>query len=170
MSQVSLSQLDYSAIRFSKTMTEEFDDLKKGQEALTSRLDGIKQWYMSLKEAKATGGNSEGEDTLHLSIQASQYCDTCANVIDADQSWMTDASRTIALFPSKCSVDRRRRTVDFVNKMKVLLRKTKPIGEDEGEEDAKWLETWVNELPEEPAASAAIIEEGQKQRPHCVGF
>ena len=67
----------------------------------------------------------------------------------------------IAIFPSKRLVDRKRRTVDFVNKMKVLLRKTKPIGEDEGEEDAELLGTWVSELPEEPAASAvAIIDEG----------
>ena len=50
MSQVSLWQLDYSAIGFSKTMTEEFNDLKKGQEVLTSRVDGIKQWYTMLKK------------------------------------------------------------------------------------------------------------------------
>ena len=83
MSQVSLWQLDYSAIGFSKTMTEEFNDLKKGQEVLTSRVDGIKQWYTMLKKeeeeeakVKAAGRNSEeeeGEDALHLSIQVSQY-------------------------------------------------------------------------------------------------
>ena len=92
MSQVSLSQLDYSAIGFSKTMTEEFDDLKKGQEALTTRVDVIKQWYTTLKKkekeeeakVKAAGENSEedeGEDALHLSIQTSQYCDARANMI-----------------------------------------------------------------------------------------
>ena len=94
MSQVSLSQLDYSAIGFSKTMIEEFDDLKKGQEAPTTRVDGIKTWYTTLKKkeeeeeakVKAAGENSEEEereDGLHLSIQTSQYCDTRANVIDA---------------------------------------------------------------------------------------
>ena len=59
MSQVSLSQLDYSAIGFSKTMTEEFDDLKKGQEALKMRVDGIKQWYTTLKE----GGGVESKSS-----------------------------------------------------------------------------------------------------------
>ena len=104
---------------------------------------------------KTTGGDAEeAEDALHLSIQTSQYCNTRADVINAVQSWMTDASRTIAIFPSKRSVNRRRRTVDFVNK-----RKTKPIGEDENEEDAEWLKTWVNKLPEEPAASAAMVED-----------
>ena len=93
---------------------------------------------------------------MHLSIQTSQYCDAHANVIDAVQSWMTEAGRTIAIFPSKRSVDRKRRTVDFVNKMKVL-RKTKPIGEDEGKEDVEWLGTWVSELPKEPAASAVAL-------------
>ena len=48
MLQVSLSQLDYSAIGFSKTMTEEFDDLKKSQESLTTRVDGIRQLYLKL--------------------------------------------------------------------------------------------------------------------------
>ena len=72
MSQVSLSQMDYSAIGFSKTMTEEFDDLKKGQEALTTRVDRIKQWYTTLKKEeaklKSAGENSEeeGEDALHV--------------------------------------------------------------------------------------------------------
>ena len=46
---------------------------------------------------------------------------------------MTEARQTITIFPSIRSVDRRRRTVDFVNKMKVLLRKTKPIREDKRE-------------------------------------
>ena len=119
-------------------------------------MDGIKQWYTILKKkeeveeakVKAAGGNSqeeEGEDALHLSIQASQYCDTRANVIDAVQSWMTEAGQMIAIFPSKRLVDRKRRTVDFLNKMKVLFWKTKPIGEDEGEKDAEWLGTWVSE-------------------------
>ena len=150
-----------SAIGFSKSMTEEFDDLKKGQEALTTRVDGIKSWYTTLKKkeeeeeakVKAAGENSEeeeGEDVLHLLIQTSQYC-------DAVQSWMTEAGQTIVIFPSKRLVDRKRRTVDFVNKMKVLLRKTKPIREDEGKEDAEWLGTWVSELPEEPAASAVAL-------------
>ena len=46
-----------------------------------------------------------------------------------------------------------------MNKMKVLMRKTKPIGEDENKEDAEWLEMWETDLPEEVIASAAIIEE-----------
>ena len=36
----------------------------------------------------------------------------------------------IAMFPSKRSADRKRRTINFVNKMKVILRKTKPIVEE----------------------------------------
>ena len=42
--------------------------------------------------------------------------------------------------------DRTRRTIDFINQTKVVLRKTKPIGEEENEEDAVWLGAWVTEL------------------------
>ena len=52
MSHVSLSQLDYSAIGFSKTMTEEFEDLKKTQGELTQRLDGVLIWYYALVKQK----------------------------------------------------------------------------------------------------------------------
>ena len=65
----------------------------------------------------------------------------------------------ITLFPSKRSADRKRRLIDFVNKMKVLMRKTKPILEDENEEDAEWLEKWETDLPEEAVASVAVVEE-----------
>ena len=197
MSQASLSQLDYSAIGFSKTMTEEFEDLKKGQAELTQRLDVVLIWYYALVKQKqeaeaqsakktsaaallsaatsaaasaatasaaetpaktessgektAEGGESSGsakggEVKIRRSVLASQYCETRADVIDTIQEWTTDASRTIVMFPSKRSADRTRRTIDFVNQTKVVLRKTKPIGEQENEEDAVWLGEWVTEL------------------------
>ena len=121
MSQVSLSQLDYSAICFSKTMTEEFEDLKKGQGELTQRLDGVLIWYYALVKQKqeaetkaaakasaaaalaAASAKTEtsgekpaeegGEVEIRQSVSVSQYCETRADVIDAIQEWMTIASR-----------------------------------------------------------------------------
>ena len=87
-----------------------------------------------------------GEVEIRQSVSASQYCETRADVIDAIQEWTTEASRTIAMFPSKRSTDRTRRTIDFINQPKVVLRKTKPIGEEENEEDVAWLGAWVTEL------------------------
>ena len=40
--------MDYSAIRFSKTMAEEFDDLKKRQGEITEKIDGVHIWYLAL--------------------------------------------------------------------------------------------------------------------------
>ena len=140
-------------------MTEEFDDLKKGQEALTKSGQNQTMVHdaekgggeIEISRRKLRGGRGRCVACLYKRVNIAR-----ANVIDAVQSWMTEAGRTIAIFPSKRSVNRRR-TVNFVNKMKVLLRKTKPIGEDEGKEDAEWLGTWVSELPEEPAASAVAL-------------
>ena len=90
---------------------------------------------------------------VRRSVSASQYCETRADLIDAIQEWATEASRTIATFPSKRSADRIRRTIDFINQTKVILRKTVPIGEEEKEEDAEWLEEWVRGLDFEVTAT-----------------
>ena len=177
MLQVSLSQLDYSAIGFSKTMTEGFEDLKKAQGELTLRLDGIIAWYSVLMKQKeeaaakaaavakveTTGEKTAeegGEVAISQSVSNGQYCETRADLIEAIQVWMMEASRTIAMFPSKCSGDRKRRTIDFVNQTKVVLRRTKPIGEEETEDNAEWLEDYITELDDfkvVPAASALAI-------------
>ena len=137
-------------------MTEEFADLKKAQADLTLRADGVVVWYTALMRQKqeaaakaaaaakmeTTGekpAEEGGEVEIRQTVSAIQYCETRANVIDAIQEWTTEASRMIAMFPSKSSADRKRRTIDFVNQMKVVLRKTKPIGEEENEEDTAWL-------------------------------
>ena len=116
MSQASLSQLDYSSIRFSKTMTEEFADLKKAQADLTLRADGVVVWYTALMRQKqeaaakaaaaakmeTTGekpAEEGGEVEIRQSVSAIQYCETRADVIDGIQEWTTEASRTIAMFP-----------------------------------------------------------------------
>ena len=147
MSHMSLSQLAYSAIGFSKTMTEEFEDLKKNQRGLSQTLNGVLVWYYTLikqkweaEEKAATKGAAEavaksettgekpteegGESEIQRSVSASQYCETRADLIDAIQEWTTEASRTIAMFPSKRSAHQIKRTIDFVNKSKVILRKT----------------------------------------------
>ena len=89
---------------------------------------------------KGVGGGSiggsvgeNGDIGRKTSGRRGQYCETSANVIDAIQEWTMEASCTIAMFASKRSADRKRRTIDFINQTKVVLRKTKPIGEEENE-------------------------------------
>ena len=61
MSHVTLTSthLNYSSIGFLKMVTEEFEDLKKGQESLTVRVDGIKNWYLRLKKEEEEKGDKE---------------------------------------------------------------------------------------------------------------
>ena len=169
MSQVSLSQLDYSVIGFSKTDggIQRFEESSGGADVETEwsktmvhdadEGDGEAAAAAKVEAAGENPAEEEGGEELQQSVQASQYCERRADVIDGVQQWMTEASRMIAMFPLKRSADRKRRTIDFVNKTKVILRKTKPIREEENEEDAAWLEAWVSELPEVPAASAVAI-------------
>ena len=49
---MSLSNLEYSAIGFSKTKTEEFEDLKSQQADLTQRLNGVVVWHHALMQKK----------------------------------------------------------------------------------------------------------------------
>ena len=99
-------------------MTEEFEDLKKGQGELTQRLDGVLIWYYALVKQEAetkaaakasaaaalaaasakteTSGEKPaeegGEVEIRQSVSVSQYCETRADVIDAIQEWTTIAS------------------------------------------------------------------------------
>ena len=179
---MSLSGLDYSAIGFSKTRTEEFEDLKAGQANLTERIGAVTQWHDALalrrllaeqeeahKAAKAASAaaaaataasaagvaiaeapaKAEAEPTdiaIGRAVSEGQFCETRADLIDDIQEWAKEAGQKIAMFPSKRSTDRTRRTIDFINRTKVLLRKCPPIGEEEKEEDAEWLSTWTKEL------------------------
>ena len=197
----SLSNLDYSAIGFSKTMTKEFEDLKRNQADLTQRLDGVVVWYHALlkqkKEAELKAARSakaaallaaaaatttetpaktesaeekmaEEEDEtsaaaktgaveIRRSVSAGQFCETRADLIDAIQEWAIEASQKIATFPSKRSADRIRRTINFINQTKGILRKTTPIGEEEKEEDAVWLGVWVGELDFEVTKTTTTV-------------
>ena len=67
-------------------MTEEFNDLKKRQEALTTRVNEAKLWYTALKKkeeeeaakVEAAGGKpveEEEEEGLQKLVTASQYCE-----------------------------------------------------------------------------------------------
>ena len=94
---------------------------------------------------ESSGIAKSGAVEIRRSVSAAQYCETRADLIDAIQEWASEVSRKIASFPSKRSADRIRRTIDFINRTKVILRKTGPIGEEK-EEDADWLSVWVREL------------------------
>ena len=161
----SLSNLKYSAIGFSKTKTEEFEDLKTQQADLTQRLDGVVVWHHALlqkkeeadekaaKEATAAAltatatektaeipAKAESTETktaeeggepstiagsnavkIKRSVSEAQYCETRADLINDIQTWASEAGRKIALFPSKRSADRIRRTIDSISQFSFAL-------------------------------------------------
>ena len=110
---MSLSGLDYSAIGFSKTKTEEFEDLKTGQGDLTQHLDAVVLWHNALaqkkeeadlkaaKEATAAASavaaeapaKEEAEPTdveIGRSVSEAQFCETRADLIDDIQIWASE--------------------------------------------------------------------------------
>ena len=112
--------------------------------------------------AKATSGEEEksgeesddeedddDDDDLELTIRCHSYCAARQEVMDLTKSWAQEGANQIAAFPSGRTKERTKRTIDFVNLIKIKLRKTAPIGmEEESPEDAEWLETFTTVLPD----------------------
>ena len=70
-------------------------------------------------ELLAIAGPSDVE--IKRSVSEAQYCETRADLIDDIQTWASEAGRKIALFPSKRSADRLRRTIDSISQFSFAL-------------------------------------------------
>ena len=122
-------------------------------------------------KAEKEGVNEEGEgsddddddddDDLELTMRCQSYCAARQEVMDLTRSWAQESANQIAAFPGQRSKERTKRTIDFINLIKIKLRKTAPIGtEDESPQDGQWLDTFTNALPE-PDEMAAAAGEGK---------
>ena len=124
------------------------------------------------REAEGKGADEEKEDSegeeeddddddLELTMRCHSYCAARQEVMDLTRSWAKEGANQIAAFPSQRAQERTKRTIDFVNLIKIKLRKTAPIGmEEESPADAEWLETFTTALPE-PDAMAVAAGEGK---------
>ena len=108
------------------------------------------------KDADAEAENSdddeedddEDDDDLELTMRCHSYCAARQEVMDLTRSWAKEGANQIAAFPGQRAKERTKRTIDFVNLIKIKLRKTAPIGmEEESPEDAEWLDTFTTTLP-----------------------
>ena len=81
-------------------------------------------------------------------MRCHSYCAARQEVMDLTRSWAKEGANQIAAFPSQRAKERTKRTIDFVNLIKIKLRKTAPIGmEEESPADAEWLDTFSTVLP-----------------------
>ena len=92
--------------------------------------------------------DDDDEDDLELTMRCHSYCAHRQEVMDLARSWAKESANQIAAFPNQRDKERAKRTIDFVNLIKIKLRKTSPIGmEEENPEDNEWLDTFTSELP-----------------------
>ena len=105
--------------------------------------------------------DEDDEDDLELTMRCHSYCAARQDVIDLTKNWAQEGANQIAAFPGQRAKERTKRTIDFVNLIKIKLRKTAPIGmEEESREDAEWLDTFTTTLPD-PDEMAVAAGEGK---------
>ena len=93
--------------------------------------------------------DNEDEDDLELTLRCHSFCAARQEVMDLTRCWAKEGANQIAAFPGQRAKERTKRTIDFINLIKIKLRKTAPIGmEEENPDDARWLETFTTTLPE----------------------
>ena len=185
----------YAGIGYEQTESVHFEDLKAKQEILkTKAMEVAKEFKVlakidreakkakvaKLQKAKERKEEEDGDqsgdddddsdddddDDLELTMRCHSYCAARQEVMDFARSWAKESSNQIAAFPGQRSKERTKRTIDFINLIKIKLRKTTPIGmEQESPEDKEWLENFTTTLPEpDEMAAAAGEEKGLKNR------
>ena len=178
----------YAGIGYEQTESVHFEDLKAKQEVLKMRALEVAKEYKTLakldkaakkasverstkkkkeeEEEKEEGSEEEesdddDDDALELTMRFQSYCAARQDVMDLTRSWAQESANQIAAFPGQRSKERTKRTIDFINLIKIKLRKTAPIGmEEETPEDNEWLDTFANALPE-PDEMAVAAGEGK---------
>ena len=96
------------------------------------------------------------EGNLELTMRQQNFCESRQELMDSIRSWAKESANQMAAFPSNRSKARAKRTVDFINMMKISIRKTTPLGgEEEDETDQAWLDKYNEPLPE-PDELAAV--------------
>ena len=90
-------------------------------------------------------------------MRCHSYCAARQEIMDLTKSWAKEGANQIAAIPSQRNKERTKRTIDFVNLIKIKLRKTAPIGmEEESPEDQAWLDTFTTTLPEPDEMALAV--------------
>ena len=117
------------------------------------------------KEGKESDNEDDDDDDddndLELTMRFHTYCAARQDVMDLTRSWAKEGSNQIAAFPGQRDKERTKRTIDFINLIKIKMRKTTPIGmEEESPEDHQWLENFTTTLPE-PDEMAVAAGEGK---------
>ena len=167
----------YSGFGYEQTESVHFEDLKQKQEALkTKTIELVKEFRLLQKMKKTTkgkqvadatskeAGDKEEEDEdddldegkLELTMRQQNFCETRQELMDSIRGWAKESSNQMAAFPSNRSKARAKRTVDFINMMKIYIQKTTPLGgEEEDETDQAWLDKYNEPLPEPDKLAAA---------------
>ena len=168
------STTDYSGIGFERTMSLHFEDLKRDQSYVTSKVMEVTKGYRAImiREAKwearkkslADEAAKQGlmlsdiwsyseEDTgeeMAIDVAKMEFCQDRQEAFRLVKAWAQDSANQIAIYPGFDVEKRRKGAMDFINLMKKYLKSTKPLGseEEEEEEDQRWLEEKLKKLPD----------------------
>ena len=137
----------YPGIGYEQTESVHFEDLKQKQEVLkTKTIEMVKEFRLLQKmsktakgkptaDAKSEGAGDKGEEEeedddddldegkLELTMRQQNFCESRQELMDSIRNWAKESANQMAAFPSNRSKARAKRTVDFINMMKIYIRK-----------------------------------------------
>ena len=123
-------------------MTEAFDDLRDQQDGIIVSVKKVLKTFRGLQEEEEEVDEDFG--ALEGSVKTSRYCEDREGVMERIRQWMMESAHQITEnYSTKAKDDERlQRIVDFVNKCKVVLRKTTPLGikTEDNEQDKAFLD------------------------------
>ena len=160
---------DYSAIGFGKSLTEAFSDLRAEQDRIVNCLKATVRTFRRLK-AKEGEEDEDDEDEefkdLSDSVATSRYCEDRERLLDSLRQWVFDSAYQIGenFVDSGKDAERIQRILDFVNKAKMMLRKTSPLGrqKQEREKDEQFLATFTT--PEEMLEMGRVVKKHMEEQ------
>ena len=169
------STTDYSGIGFEKTLSLHFDELKRDQQFVASKVQKLIQSYRSivmrkakweekkksLEEEAAKQGlmlsdivvysDEDSNEEMALEMAQLSYSDQRQEAFRLVKAWAQDSANLIATYPGFDVEKKKKGAIDFINLMKKYIKSTKTFGEDEEEEEEeeekKWLEEKMKKLP-----------------------
>ena len=142
----------YSGIGFQTTLTPAFEDLKAEQASFSTRIQELVKLFNDLKDKPVDA------DDLDLTTTLQAFTESREDFMDSLRRWYARSGEAIVNHIDANSKRRVKRVHDFLEGVKRKLRTTTPLGlgEEEGEDNAAWLESKETQFPETVIPAGAL--------------